>query len=249
MKKTTPIKNSKKNGKGHAPLPDVLTPAVALAVLEDAVMEAAADNAAMSAPEMIVPDQEQGLVGVPLLGATRIQALADVGIQTLADLHAATVEQIGSAKGVGNGNAERIKAWLAAQPVPAPGMPPPPPEIDTLPFDSPDPVLALDNQTIFDALGEIDPLIARLRSRAGEKGLPKALERQCDKVSAVAAELAEGPDTLTAKQLQQALKFLKRIVVALECTAGAKKLSEKKLGALSDELREHRKSLQKVIGD
>ncbi len=102
---------------------------------------------------------------------------------------------------------------------------------------------------IFDSLAEIDALLIALRGQAGAEGLAKGLQRQFDKVSTVTSELAEGPDTLTPKRLQQAVKLLKRIADTLQAASDRKRLSEKKQQALAEELREQRRALQKTIGD
>ena len=85
-------------------LPDELTPTVVQAVLEDAVLTAAADEAAQVA--------QSDLEGIPYLGAPRRLALALAGFATQDDLRRATVEQIGGVKGVGTVNAARVKEWL-----------------------------------------------------------------------------------------------------------------------------------------
>lgn len=275
MKKTTPPKNDKRSDKGRGTRPpQTLTRAVAQAVLEDAVMEAAADLAASSAtrkeaalpgsgeallavinPETPEEKEILELLSVPFLGPTRVRALAGIGIRTLADLYAASPSQIGGVKGVGQRNAERIKAWLATQAPASPGMPPPPPNMDAPPnvgvalISSPDPGLAWENQTICDDLGAVDTSIASLRNLLGNKKLSKRLGRQFDKVAAVTSELAEGPDTLSTKQLQQAVALLERIASILGTAALEKKLSDKRQEALADELREQRKALQRAIGD
>ena len=254
MKKPPSPKSSKKNGTGAHPLPPNLSREVAQAVLEDAVMEAAADIAALSvtldaatAPPLVAtitpetPEEREilELISVPFLGPTRARALADAGIKTLDDLHAATPAQIGSVKGVGLRNAERIKEWLGTRiAAVSPGLPPAPPSLPSAsPLSgSPDPALATANQTIFDELGEIDQAIARLRVVMGAKKGAKKLGSQFDKLSTVASELAEGPDTLTAKQLKQALKLLDDIVCILRKASEKKTLSQKKQGALCEAL-------------
>lgn len=271
MKKTTSpkvIKNSSKNGSGQRSLPATLSPAAAQAVLEDAVMEAAADIAAMSAtleeragplltePELvvvaIVPEtpEEQALlelISVPLLGPARVRALADMGILTLDDLNAAPPEQIAGIKGVGASNAKRIKEWVAQQPraeTPPPSMPVP----TVTPSSGPDPSLGDTNQAIFDALGDLDGATARLIERLGPPGQAKRLRRQLDKIGTVASELAEGPDVLTTDGVLQAIGLLDRVVDLLETAVAEKKLSEKRQDALCDALRSLRKSLQKALG-
>ena len=264
MKKTA-LKSHKQNGHGPKILPADLSPALVQAVFEDAVMEAAADIAALSAtldaaalPEetvlaTITPETREekeilDLLSVPLLGPTRVQALAAVGILTLDDLRAATADQIGGAKGVGLGNAARIKDWLEAQVVSPPEPPPAPPSLPDAP-PSFDPALAASNQAVFDELSEIDQAVTRLCERLGTKGQPKKLARQIDKLGTVTSELAEGPDTLSAKRLAQALPLLHKIADLLGFATEEKRLSPKKLEILTENLRARRKSLQKTIGE
>ena len=264
MKKTAPSTNGK-TGSGRS-LPETMTPAVAQAVLEDAVMEAAADLAALSAtlgntdsdtdriiagiiPE--TPEEEEILaaLSIPYLGDTRKQALADVGIKTMADLRGATQAEIGNARGVGQAAAARVKVWLESQPAALSQTPPPsdvkPPEPVA---DSPDPALADAVQSIFSDLGDVDTAISRLMTTLGTKGT-KALVRQLDKISTVTSELAEGPDTLSPEQLQSAVKSLGKITRLLETAADAGKLSDSKQEALIEKLRGYRKALQKAIND
>ncbi|MDQ2688509.1 MAG: helix-hairpin-helix domain-containing protein [Armatimonadota bacterium] len=270
MKKLTPAKVSKKNrsknGTGLRPLPDSLSPAVAEALLEDAVMEAAADIAALSAtleertdslsePELvvgaIVPEtpEEQALlelVSVPYLGPARVQALAEMGILTLDDLRAAPPEKIAGLRGVGANNAQRIKEWLAQQP----RAQTPPPSLSTpAPASSSDPAVGDINQAIYDELAAVDNAIERLTARLGPPSKSKRLRRQLDKVSTVASELAEGPDTLTADELLGAVELLGDIAYLLDCAASEKKLSEKKQEGVGAAVRSLRKSLEKTLGE
>lgn len=271
MKKPTSIKATKKsrgkNGTGQRPLPESLSPAAVQAVLEDAVMEAAADIAALSAtleersdspePELvvgtIVPEtpEEQALlelIAVPYLGPSRVRALAGMGILTLDDLHAAPSEQIAGLRGVGAGNAKRIKDWVAQQPraqTPPPSVPAP----AVTPSSGPDPTLGDANQAIFDALGDLDGATARLIARLGTPTQAKRLRRQLDKMGTVASELAEGPDVLTTDGVQQAVGLLDRVVDLLETAVAEKKLTEKRQEGLTDALRALRKSLQKTLGE
>jgi hypothetical protein len=55
------------------------------------------------------------LSNVPHIGNYRAKVLAGAGIHTLSDLEAADAETIGSVKGVGFRNAQRIKDWLASR--------------------------------------------------------------------------------------------------------------------------------------
>ncbi len=266
MKKTP--KSHKRNGHGPPALPADLSPAVIQAVFEDAVMEAAADIAALSAtleaaalPEpgaviaTIIPETPEeremlDILSVPYLGPARVRALADAGILTVDDLRAATADRIGGVKGVGLRNAARIKEWLASRPAaPEPGLPPAPPPIFETESVSYDPALAGINQTISDELSEVDQAVTRLRERLGAKGQSKKLARQFDKIETVLSELAEGPDTLPARQLDEAVTLLHKIADLLCCAAEEKRLSPKKLDDLSDALRLGRKALQNAVGD
>lgn len=272
MKKSTSVKASKKNspqnGTGQRPLPDSLSPAAAEALLQDAVMEAAADIAALSVtleertdsppePELvvgaIVPEtpEEQALlelVSVPYLGPSRVRALAEMGILTLDDLHAAPPEKIAGLRGVGANNAQRIKDWVARQPraqTPPPSEPTPAPT----PASGPDPTMGDMNQAIYDELGAVDDAIERLTARLGPPSKSKRLRRQLDKVSTVASELAEGPDTLTTDELLGAVDLLGEIAFLLDCAVREKKLTAKKQDGLRVAVRSLRKSLEKTLGE
>lgn len=304
MNNTKSTHDPQNNGKDAGHLPEHLTPEMAQAVLEDRVMQAAADIAALSATleartdsigapsdllmSTIAPETPEEmeileLIGVPLLGPARARALADIGIRTLADLHAASAEQIGGVKGIGVSNARRIKDWVskratdnvtnepsvnaeaAPEPaaVPTPATPPPPPSVDVPPASAPDsagaesldPACADVNQHINDELGEIDEVIARLTEKLSAKGRAKRLRRQLDRISSVASELAEGPDTLSTEQVQQALQILDRITELLHLAVedkdlfGKKKRAEKMQEKLRDVLRDQRRALQKTLGD
>ncbi len=256
-------------------LPKDLSPAVAQAVLEDAMLEAAADIAALSATlDGVSPDTDDALsaalpvpetpeeqelmdiLGVPYLGPTRRQLLADAGIQSLADLQAVSPDTLGGIKGVGMGNARRIKEWLASQPAPAaapapvsapsssPAAPPSPADL----HNSPAMALASANQQVQDLFSRIDEATTRLKASFSPDAGFQRLERQLAKLDNAASELAEGPDTLSAKQLQKALKTLDQAAALLEAAAGAGRLSAKKQDVLADSLKDQRKSLEKTLG-
>ena len=228
MSKTSPP--APKNGKNDA------TPTVVKAVLEEAVQTAHSDDALNAVDN--APKSE--LEGVPYLGETRREALAQAGLRTQEDLRRATVEQIGGVKGVGMGNAVKIKAWLASPSAPLPAAAPQ--DIDMS--------LAAANQAVQDGFQKLGDASARLKGQIPEKSRDKDLDRQLDKLDSVASELAEGPDTLSAKQLQDAVKTLDKIAALLETAADdAPKLSPKKQSALVEELRARRKRLQKTLGD
>ena len=219
--------STRKNAKNGA------TPPVVKAVLEEAVVTSAADDTASSRTQ-------SELVGVPYLGETRREALAQAGLITQDDLRRASAEQIGGVKGVGMGNAVKIKAWLnrPAAPLPAAAV------------QDIDPALASANQNVQDVFQKLDDAAARLKDHLPVKSRDKALDRQLDKLDSVASELAEGPDTLSAKQVQEAVKTLDKIAALLQSAAEAPQiLSPKKQAALIEELRTRRKRLQKTLDD
>ncbi len=202
-------------------------------VLEEAVQTAHGDDAANGT-------RKSELEGVPYLGETRRQALAEAGLITQEDLRRATAEQIGGVKGVGMGNAVKIKAWLESPSAPLPAAVPT--EID--------PSLASANQNVQDVFQKLGDAAARLKDQLPEKSRDKALDRQLDKLDSVASELAEGPDTMSARQLQEAVKTLDKIAALLQSAAiDAPNLSSKKQAALIEELRTRRKRLQKTLDD
>lgn len=206
-------------------------------ILEEVVQTVHGDDAGNAAQE---PAQKSELEGVPYLGETRRQALAAAGLITQDDLRRATAEQIGGVKGVGMGNAARIKAWLASPSAPLPAAAP----VDV------DPGLASANQSVQDVFQKLGDAAARLKDQLPEKSRDKALDRQLDKLDSVASELAEGPDTLSAQQVQDAVKALDKIAALLQSAADdAPKLSPKKQAALIEELRTRRKRLQKTLDE
>ncbi len=212
------------------------TPAVERAVLEEAVQTTHSDDV-LNANN---PGPKSELEGVPYLGETRREALAQAGLVTQEDLRRATVEQIGGVKGVGMGNAVKIKAWLDSPSAPLPAAAPQ--DIDM--------ALASANQDVQDVFQKLGDASARLKGQIPDKSRDKALDRQLDKLDSVASELAEGPDTLSAKQLQDAVRTLDKIAALLQSAAAdAPKLSPKKQAALVEELRARRKRLQKTLGD
>lgn len=231
-------KNGKSAKNDRAPaLPADLTPAVVQAVLEDAVLTAAADEAAL---ESVSTDSD--LEGIPYLGAPRRQALALAGFHTRDDLHRATVEQIGSVRGVGMVNAARVKEWVAAQQAA-------PPAASLAASPGFDPMIAASNQEVQQIFQRFGSAAARLKDNLPAKARDKALDRQLNKLDSVASELAEGPDTLSVRQVQEAVKTLDKIAALLEAAASAEKLSPKKQAVLIEELRARRKHLQKTLGD
>ena len=206
-----------------------------------------------SAPKQNNDDQQDGevvssaseLPDIPYLGATRRVALAAAGMRTLDDLRAATVEQIGGVKGVGLVNAGRVKEWLAVQAaMPAVAAATPIPPTDTSAS-----ALASANQDVQDVFQKLGSASELLRKTVSAKARDKALDRQLDKLDTVASELAEGPDTLSMKQVQEAVKTLDKIAALLEAAAALEKLSPKKQAVLIEELRARRKRLQKTLGE
>ena len=218
------------------------------AVLEEVVQTAHGDDASSAAFSPALPDPnapkvtapKSELEGVPYLGETRRQALALAGLMTQDDLRRATAEQIGGVKGVGMGNAVKIKAWLASPSAPLPAAAP----------EDIDDGLASANQNVQDVFHKLGEASARLKDQIPSKSRDKDLDRQLEKLDSVASELAEGPDTLSARQLQEAVKTLDKIAALLQSAAAeAPKLSPKKQATLIEELRSRRKRLQKTLGD
>ena len=185
-----------------------------------------------------LPEIGSDLEGIPYLGVTRRAALALAGLRTRNDLRRATAEEIGGVKGVGMGNAARVKDWLQSQekaPTPLAGS------LDLTQAES--------NQQVQEIFEKLEAATSRLKENLPTKSLDKSLERQLSKLDTVASELAEGPDTLTAKQVEKAVRTLDKIAELLGTAADAEKLSPKKRSALIDALRERRKRLQKNLGD
>ena len=239
MSKTTPpAPKTAKSGKGDAPiLPDELTPAVVQAVLEDALLTAAADEAVQAAGT--------DLMGIPYLGDPRRLALMQAGFTTKDDLRRATVEQIAAVKGVGPVNAGRVKEWLRVQD----GMPSV--AVSTpLPLTGPSASdLAVLNQEVQDVFQKLDGATERLKQKVPAPVRDKGLDRQLQKLDTAASELAEGPDTLSVKQMAEALKTLDKIAALLEAAASSEKFGPKKQAILVEELRARRKRLQKTLND
>ncbi len=209
---------------------------VVQALAEDGVSTAPGDGTASPASEL--PD-------IPYLGETRRQALAQAGMRTLDDLRAASVEQIGGVKGVGMVNAARVKEWLAVQAeMPAVAVATPIPQTDGSAS-----AMAAANQDVQEVFQKLGSASERLKQAIPAKTRDKALDRQLDKLDTVASELAEGPDTLSMKQVQEAVRTLDKIAALLEAAAGAEKLTPKKQAALIEDLRARRRRLQKTLGE
>lgn len=209
---------------------------IAQALAEDGVKTAPGDETLPYVSEL--PD-------IPYLGETRRQALAQAGLRTLDDLRAATAEQIGSVKGIGMVNAARVKEWLAVQSeLPAVAVATPIPQTDASAT-----ALASANQEVQDVFQKLGDASARLKKALPTKARDKALDRQLDKLDTVASELAEGPDTLSIKQVQEAVKTLDKIAALLEAASDAEKLTPKKQALLVEELRARRKRLQKTLAE
>ncbi len=189
-------------------------------------------------PAPVLPAADDNLENIPYLGETRRAALALAGLRTRADLMRASVEQIGGIKGVGMVNAARVKAYLHSH------------EAST-----PDVAAAIDvdladiNQHVQDIFLKLEVAAARLKEHNPAKSRDKNLDRQLEKLDSVASELAEGPDTLSAAQVEKAVKTLDKIAALLSGAANAEKLSSKKQALLVEELRERRRRLQKTLGD
>ncbi len=238
------------NGKRHAP--EMLSPEIAQAVVEDAVMGAAAEIAAITATleangasllRADTPEEEEifEIVGVPYLGRPRLRALAEGGIRTVDDLRAASATEIaGIIRGLGLRNAERIKEWLASQAA----MPPsaPAPDLADSGMET-----AAANQAVQDDMAQIDQAITRIQQSIPQRIAHKKLDRQVNKLQAVLSELAEGPDTLRPKQMRRALKMLRLIGALLDKFADVGHFSDKIVVAFTEELRDRRKRLQEIL--
>lgn len=189
-------------------------------------------------PAPMLPGADDNLENIPYLGETRRAALALVGLRTRADLMQATVAQIGGVKGVGMVNAARVKDYLRVQ--------------EASVSDDPAVIgenLAVINQHVQDIFLKLEVAAVRLKEHNPAKSRDKNLDRQLEKLDTVASELAEGPDTLSAAQVEKAVKTLDKIAALLSSAANAEKLSPKKQALLVEELRERRRRLQKTLGD
>lgn len=178
------------------------------------------------------------LEGIPYLGPSRRAALANAGFLSQQDLRVAPVEQIGGVKGVGMIIAKKVKDWLSAQDDPPAAV-----------KESPQTSQAESQQYIQDTFGKLEAATSRLKDKLPAKRRDKSLDRQLAKLDVVASELAEGPDTLSAKQIEAAVKTLDKIAALLETAAAGEKLSPKKQSLLIEDLRSRRKRLQKSLGD
>ncbi len=197
------------------------------------------------APSPENDEAKSELPEIPYLGAIRRQALAQAGMRTLDDLRAASVEQIGGVKGVGMVNAARVKEWLTVQAeMPAVALSTPIPKIDSSAS-----ALAIANQDVQEVFQKLGSASDKLKKTIPAKTRDKALDRQLNKLDTVASELAEGPDTLSMKQVQEAVRTLDKIAALLEAAAAAEKLTPKKQAVLIEELRARRKRLQKTLGE
>ena len=151
--------------------------------------------------------------------------------------------QIGGVKGVGPVNAARVKEWLRVQDeMPGVAVSTPLPVVDSSAS-----ALASVNQEVQDVFQKLGEATERLKKKVPARD--KGLDRQLQKLDTAASELAEGPDTLSAKQMSDALKTLDKIAALLEAAASSEKLGPKKQAALVEELRARRKRLQKTISD
>jgi len=168
------------------------------------------------------------LLAVPLLGAVRAAALANAGFLRIADLHAAAPETIGSVKGVGLRNAERIKAWLAEQALVSTDHP-----VHEIPAD----------------LSEIDGAVSRLKEANPKKALDKKLSRQLDKVLTRVSGVPAAFESLGGKDKQQAVKALDRIASLLAQAAERGRLSDKKQHDVGGAIKARLKKLDKALDD
>ncbi len=212
---------------------------------DDGVTQAFAEDGAETR-RADVPTDKDSLEGIPYLGEARRKALAGAGLTTRTHLKAATEEEISVVKGIGPGNAKRVKEWLAVQAeMPNVSGATPLPAID----DTGASALAAANQDVQDMFQRFSSASQSLKSAIPDKTRDKAIDRQLDKLDTVASELAEGPDTLTPAQVAEAVTRLNKVAALLEEMAREKKPSPKKQEALVNELRERRKKLQKALGE
>ena len=187
-------------------------------------------------PLTSLPSADDNLEGIPYLGETRRAALALAGLRTREDLMRASIEQIGGVKGVGMVNAARVKDYLHPQ---AENV-----SLATLAID---PELADTNQQVQDIFQKLEDAASLLKEHLPAKSRAKNLGRQLAKLDNVAAELAEGPDTLSASQMEKAVKTLDKIAALLTSAANLEKLTPKKQAVLIEELRDRRKRLEKTL--
>lgn len=176
---------------------------------------------------------------IPLLGPTRIKALAEAGIKSLADLGTATEDQLGAVKGIGLRNAQKIKAWLTENAMEAVNSQAPAAEADI----KTEPAAA--NLRLQDALAELDRAVFQIKSLLPDRPIDKKLIAQLDKVNKTAGDIPEivaEPSELWEKSLRRLKK-----VTALVCAAAAHKLSDKNKRLLRDDLRKRRRRLQKAL--
>ena len=192
----------------------------------------------MSSPPDRFEQEEYPLADVLYIGPSRARLLAAIGIHTLDDLRAADAVQIGSVKGVGLRNGERIKEWLALRDAA---------RVPAMCNDNPDPELAHENQSVQDDMAAIDQAITRIQQAIPRNVAHKKFDRQVERLLAVMSELAEGPDTLRPKQQRKAVKMLHLIATLLDTLTTVGPLSEKKVLAFAEELRDRRRRLQDIL--
>jgi NAD-dependent DNA ligase len=179
------------------------------------------------------------LVSVPLLGPTRIKALADAGYRTLTDLSSATEDQLGSVKGIGARNAQKIKAWLVANAGESAVASAVPVVADANSQSSPA------NQRLQAALAELDQAVFQIKALLPGRALDRKLIAQLDKMNAAATDIPES-GVEPADQWEKALRRLKK-VTALVLAAAAHNLSDKAKRGLRDDIRKRRRRLQKAL--
>jgi NAD-dependent DNA ligase len=187
-----------------------------------------APTGSVQAPPETVQADGSELLGVPFLGAVRIAALAQAGIVTISELKAATPESIGSVKGVGLRNAERIKAWLSEQ----------------------DTAQTQEHMVSIPAeIAGIDGAVSRIREANPKKGFDKKLSRQLNKVLNRVSEVPVAFESLGDKEKQQALKALDRIATLLVQAADKGPLSDKKQHVVGGAIKAKLKKLDKALDD
>jgi hypothetical protein len=93
----------------------------------------------------------------------------------------------------------------------------------------------------------INTAFARIQKALPQGVAHKKLDKQIDKLLIVLSELAEAADTLRPKQFQRTIKMLHLIGALLDQFADLRPSSEKVILAFTEELRDRRRRLQKVL--
>jgi predicted flap endonuclease-1-like 5' DNA nuclease len=233
-----------------------------------------APSAPASAPPEVMADLDQpatkppassDLTGIPYLGPSRVRALADAGITTLAKLRAASVEDIGSVKGVGMVNAARVKAWLndasltkpikkTAVPVatkPAPGQKERPVTDEAEMESTPEvtvPESKAEMQTFVEDIEQIDQVISRFKEAIPDDKRKKKLSKELAKLSVTVTSAPESGTAHVVKNKAKANRSLEKIAKLLTDAVEKEKFSDKRQSLIGSELKDLRKKLEKSLG-